>query len=554
MSYKELAREARKLIISARKKGTVLKLADAMNIVNNGVYTKNGSPVSLTRSPLGTKPAEDNLTFSSAPSVDQNTNAIYGNKLSTLRLKKKASSSTSTPSTTWTSSTTTTTSPTTTGTTSSQIPASGGGWGGGTSSTPTWTTTSTTPAPSQTTTSTTNTTTVWSGGTNASWSTTQSGASSTVSVTGTGTSSSGSTSTWNTSSNTGTDTSNITFNSAPSNQNNSSNTMLPITSTENPQLKKLAEYQKLNSGFVTNELMVFLNMPESAANIEWASYYIANTANEFAKYGITPIFVIEPYGDNGQLNLGKIKNGDYIAKLDSLFSLLKWARWLTEDKLGILVPYPEINTPAFDRTNFVPTDLPILVNQYFDVVRKYYPNAHGGLLLDGKSYDVNKTWGQGEYKSYSPYISGITAGYISYFWVQGFPWVSNDGSDKFYDPAIFLPINLGKEAASILSLNNIWFNTGTMKRSYRTNTVSTSPQERQTMMNGIINQGKALQSQWYAVTINIFAENKFQTDEAVDWSYIENASDGILSADESVFTSFLSQAKDSGITVALFDM
>ena len=66
-------------------------------------------------------------------------------------------------------------------------------------------------------------------------------------------------------------------------------------------------------------------------------------------------------------------------------------------------------------TNFVPTDLPILVNQYFDVVRKYYPNARGGLLLDGKSYDVNKTWGQGEYKSYSPYISGITAGYISYF-------------------------------------------------------------------------------------------------------------------------------------------
>ncbi len=54
--------------------------------------------------------------------------------------------------------------------------------------------------------------------------------------------------------------------------------------------------------------------------------------------------------------------------------------------------------------------------------------------------------------------------------------------------------------------------------------------------------------------INIFAENKFQTEESIDWSYIENASDGILSPDESVFSSFVSQAKNSGITVALYDM
>jgi hypothetical protein len=73
---------------------------------------------------------------------------------------------------------------------------------------------------------------------------------------------------------------------------------------------------------------------------------------------------------------------------------LKNERGITEDKLGILVPYPEINTPAFNRSGFVPEDLPLLVNNFFTIVKKYYPNAKGSILLDAKSYDINKSWGQ----------------------------------------------------------------------------------------------------------------------------------------------------------------
>lgn len=106
-----------------------------------------------------------------------------------------------------------------------------------------------------------------------------------------------------------------------------------------------------------------MNMPQSQTEIEGASYYMANIMNEYAKYGVTPMFIFEPTGDNGnQLDLGKLKNGDYSANLELLFSMIKNDRKVTEDKLGIMIPYPEINTPAFDRTNFVPTDLPTLVN------------------------------------------------------------------------------------------------------------------------------------------------------------------------------------------------
>ena len=78
------------------------------------------------------------------------------------------------------------------------------------------------------------------------------------------------------------------------------------------------------NGFVADNIMVFMNMPQSPANIDGTSYYMANIANEFALYNITPIFIFEPFGDNGvQLDLGKIKNGDYATNLGLLFSKLK---------------------------------------------------------------------------------------------------------------------------------------------------------------------------------------------------------------------------------------
>ena len=295
-------------------------------------------------------------------------------------------------------------------------------------------------------------------------------------------------------------------------------------------------------------------MPQSAAAIEGTSYYMANIMNEYAKYGITPIFIFEPTGDNGiQLDLGKLKNGDYSANMELLFSMIKNDRKVTEDKLGLMVPYPEINTPAFNRANFVPENLPTMVNIFFDSIKKSYPNVKGGLLLDTKSYDVDKSWGQGVARSFAPYITGIKPGYIQTFGLQGFPWASNDASVKVYDPTVFLPTGITAEAANILGTKNIWFNTGTMKKQYPTNTVNVTPAERTTTYNGIINQATALQSQGFTMMVHIFAQDKFSMGEGIDWSYIENANDGVLSPHESVLSTFLKQTQSKGIKVGLFD-
>ena len=287
-----------------------------------------------------------------------------------------------------------------------------------------------------------------------------------------------------------------------------------------------------------------MNMPQSQAAIEGTSYYMANIMNEYAKYGITPIFIFEPTGDDGaQLDLGRLRNGDYSANMERLFSMIKNDRNVTEDKLGLMVPYPEINTPAFNRANFVPENLPTMVNIFFDSIKKSYPNVKGGLLLDAKSYDVDKSWGQGVARSFAPYIRGIKPGYIQTFGLQGFPWASNDASVKVYDPTVFLPTSITEEAANILGTKNIWFNTGTMKKQYPTNTVYVSPSERTATYNGIINQATVLQSKGYSMMVHIFAQDKFSMGEGIDWSYIENAGDGVLSAHEGVFATFLKQAQ-----------
>ncbi len=307
-------------------------------------------------------------------------------------------------------------------------------------------------------------------------------------------------------------------------------------------------------GFVANHIMVFMNMPQSASEIDGASYYMANIANEFATYSITPIFIFEPIGDNSSaLRLSSIKNWAYTANLELLFSKLKNDRNITEDKLGIIVPYPELNTPAFDRTGFVPGDFSVLVNNFFSSIRKYYPTLRGGLLLDSQSYDVWESWGQGSYDSFLPYISGINPAYIQTFWIQWFPWISTDGRSQSYNPSEFLPTAITEEAANVLQTRNVWMNTGTMKRKYQSRTIAITPEERTTELAGVMSQAMLLQSHGYDVLVHLFAQDKFGTEEETDWSYIENPDDGILSPHEQVLKTFIEAATWKWIKIGLFD-
>lgn len=328
---------------------------------------------------------------------------------------------------------------------------------------------------------------------------------------------------------------------------------LLLTGSTNQQILKLGVYQQKVGGFVADRLMVFTNMPQTTASIRASAQYITRTSKEFKKYGIKPIFVFEPSDENGSLlNLKKISQGKYQKNIDKLFSEIKKAGAISKD-LGILVPYPEINTPSWDRKGFSPSDFPSMVNGFFDTAKGYFPDIEGGLLLNGASYATEeKSWDNGKMISFSPYITGIKKTSIQHFGLQGFPWVSDNGKEKYSDAEAFLPITLATEASHTVGASTIWFNTGTFREKYSIGKVSMNPAERSETLSAILRQAKKVEDGGFSIWINLFAQNKMRTPEKTDWSYLEGGKT-LSSGHEKALADFVKSASAANIPLSLFD-
>lgn len=332
------------------------------------------------------------------------------------------------------------------------------------------------------------------------------------------------------------------------------NAALNLSGTANKQLQKLNVYQNTFDGFVADRLMVFVNMPQTSSGIKSSAKYIAQTSTEFAKHGVTPVFIMEPSDEQGALlNLKKIANGDYRKNLDKLFSEIK-RQGAIEKNLGIFVPYPEVNTSAWNRKNFTPEDFPGMVNDFFSTAKKYYPNIQGSLLLDSKTYPVDDiNWEHGALQSFTPYITGISSEHIQSFGLQGFPWAGEHGQDADYDAQTFLPANLATQAATILNTKSIWFNTGTFREMYAIGNTPVSPPERTQIFQTIFKQADIIIAQGFTIWMNIFAENKMNTDEKTDWSYLDAKQNNTFSEHELVFKNFINEIRNRNIALSLFE-
>lgn len=348
-----------------------------------------------------------------------------------------------------------------------------------------------------------------------------------------------------------TDTPQATFEPTPT---NTPGAMLNLSGTNNKQLQKLGVYQNTFDTFIADRLMVFVNMPQTSSGIKALARYIAQTSTEFAKHGVTPVFIMEPADEQGNLlNLKKIANGDYQKNLDKLFAEIK-KQGVTEKNLGIIVPYPEINTSAWNRKNFTTEDFPGMVNDFFETAKKYYPNVQGSLLLDSKTYPINDAnWERGALTSFAPYVTGISAKHIQSFGLQGFPWADEHGQDADYDAKTFLPANLATEAATILGTKSIWFNTGTFREMHAIGSTPISPAGRTQTFQTIFKQADIILSQGFTMWMNIFAENKMGVEEKTDWSYLDTKQNNTLSDHELVFKNFLAELQSRNITLSLFE-
>ncbi len=329
---------------------------------------------------------------------------------------------------------------------------------------------------------------------------------------------------------------------------------LEVASTD-PYSIKLQAYQNACRSFVTDQMMIFTIFPQDSEAAQDLANQVADTLISFRRSKIKPIVVVEPYVRDEAMSYRRYINGEYDQFVGEFFRILK-DRGLSDENMGTWVPFPESNTPSWDNKDTEPRDFSTVVNKYLRAMRVSFPEAKGSILLNATTYEPNDLeYENGDYISLLSYAQNIDKDLIDSVGIQGFPWVSraNQARREIFRASEFLQPDYAIELAKELRTRNIWFNTGTFLSKYTNNPeqkVTISSNDRKAILNGILeeaNKVRLLQQNEYRVSINIFAEDKSDTKEATDWSYLSDPSS------QKILEDFLRSANENEVGISFYD-
>lgn len=324
---------------------------------------------------------------------------------------------------------------------------------------------------------------------------------------------------------------------------------------DDPHLIKLKAYQETCKSFVTDTLMIFTGFPRDIAAAEADAVVIAKKLIRLNDAGIKPLVIAEPYVDSGAVSYREFINGKYEGALDVYFKRIR-ELGVNDKMMGTWVPFPESNTPSWNNKDTEPRDFATCVNKYLGAYKRHFPQAQGSILLNATTYDPDDLeYNNGDYLDLTPYVQNIDKNLVSSLGIQGFPWVSN-ATMKYRDifrASEFLQPDLAISAARELRTRSIWFNTGSFAKKYTndsTKLMTISSSDRKAILSGVletVNGVQDYQQNNYRVSINLFSEDKSDTNEATDWSYFQDDDSKM------VLKYFLSEAHNLDIPVSLYD-
>lgn len=289
-------------------------------------------------------------------------------------------------------------------------------------------------------------------------------------------------------------------------------------------IRRVGELDQACSSQTTTHLMYFTVMPKDNDVAKQLAQTIWTDLKEFDSYNITPIVVIEPTSDWGLIDFTEFNTGFWDVWINTFFSELK-SRGVTDEQMGIWVPFPEANLPLWNHQNTSPRDYAKAVNRYLTILKKYFPDTETSILLNSTTYPTDDfEWSDGEYASLNPYVQDINKDLVDSFGLQGFPWMppANRKGSPIFEPNEYLNLDIAVEAATTLGVKKIWFNTGSFASKYTQEpekTVIVPAQVRKEIMEKTLKQLIKVKERGYEVSVNVFAEDKSQTAEATDWSY-----------------------------------
>ncbi|MBC7471961.1 MAG: hypothetical protein H7196_01700 [candidate division SR1 bacterium] len=324
-----------------------------------------------------------------------------------------------------------------------------------------------------------------------------------------------------------------------------------FTETIDKNLTVLEKYQDLCDSLAVSQMMFIIDMPTNEEGAIIKAKKIAPKLKEFAKYRVLPLIIAEPTDGDNKISFKEFSSGKYNEVFDLYFKTIK-DEGVTDDQIGMWVPFPEYNVPYWNFDGTLPSDFGTNINNYITPLKKYF-KAKTGILLNSQTYyPEDSNWEYGSYDSFIPYLKGVKKGLIDSFGVQGLPWVSPASTKRVeqFDPKEYLATDLIIEAAKFLKVREVWVNTGTFSEKYTNDIVkktNVSINSRKTMLNGVLSEAEKLKNDKFQVTINLFAQDKSYLGESTNWSYFGSQ------ASKKVLREFFATSNDKEIKLSLFD-
>ena len=324
------------------------------------------------------------------------------------------------------------------------------------------------------------------------------------------------------------------------------------------QVQQLTQYEQILGERAVGQVMIFTGTPESQAEASDAASIVAAKLKSLAEVDITPYTIMEPTdytsATSKTVNFIKFEHGDYDSVLKAYFGDLQ-KDGVTAAMLGQVVPFDETNTPAWGQT----TDPEVIdadIDRIAKIQRSVFPGSKVSVLFDSTTYPDGKNWANGNMgASLVPYVKGLSNSQIYSFGLQGFPDYPKGASQNDIEsvtPSAYLDAKQAIAAARSLGTDNIWLNTGTVKREYAgggSDEVHLSTAQRTAQLTGVLGQAEAIHKAGFTETVNMFGLDKSAADDGqnIDWSYLKTA------ADKAALHKFTNSLSGAGIELSLFD-
>ncbi|GGN47039.1 hypothetical protein FHR83_008582 [Actinoplanes campanulatus] len=318
--------------------------------------------------------------------------------------------------------------------------------------------------------------------------------------------------------------------------------------TADAQLAALPEYEQVCGSAVADSMMIFTQMPISEPNAVEMADAMAARLKEFSAQNITPVVIVEPETEWGLVDFHEYTTGMYDGWTTKYFNRLK-NRGVSDRQMGLWIPFPEPEQPYWNN-NGDPDDFAKNVNRYFRLERSVFPEVRTGVLLGTQA-------GTDQTPKLLAYTRLIDDSLVDFAGVQGFPWHPSDPADSrqaVISAGEFASASAAEQVAQSLGTRKVLLNVGSYRHKLTKNggEIAVDARERQATLRSITDQVTALRGNGYDVLVNVFAENKTNRPEGIDWSYWA-AGNPTESVYTSMFVQFAHELNEQGATLSLYD-